>query len=45
MFGKMDATERKRVAPEDHPGWCRISDPLITGPLQKHQGEKIRKYV
>jgi len=45
LFGKMDATERKRVAPKDHPGWRRVSDPLITGPLQRHQGGKVRKHV
>jgi len=45
LFGKMDTTERKRVAQKDHPGRCRVSDQLKTGPLQKHQDEKVRKYV
>jgi hypothetical protein len=35
----------KRVAPKGHPGWCRVSSQLITGPLQKHQVGKVRKFV
>jgi hypothetical protein len=37
--------KEKGVAPKDHPGWCRVSDQLITGPHQKHQGGKVRKHV
>jgi len=36
---------KKGMAPKGHPGWCRVSDPLITGPLQKHQVGKIRKDI